>query len=228
MVSAVDRGNVELLWNFGARFLVLAAGNGGLEMLDARGMAVPATQVPRPSPGGRRGLVRRRRAGCGGGQFAGTLRLGDRTLTSTTGDWVVARWRADRTVSWVQTSPADKGARIERLATHPGGDLVVAGNFTGRVQFEGQVFVNGGANALFVARLAAATGAVVWSNAIQAPSGSRSNALAVTGDAVHLAVATPGEVSSRARPCAPPGVVVKYDAGKGALSSARCRSTRRC
>lgn len=215
VLAAVDRSNVDVLWNFGTRFLVMSANNGGLEMLDARGVALPNTQLARPflvadavslADGG----------WAIGGQFVGALRLGDRTLSSTTGDWVVARWRADRSVVWAQTSPADKGARIERTTTNPGGNLLVAGNFTGQLQLLTQVFRNGGANALFVAKLAAANGSVIWGNSISAPLGVSCSALLATGDAVYLALASPGELVVEGVTFQARAVVVKYDSNTGA------------
>jgi hypothetical protein len=212
VLSAVDRPNVEILWIFGSRFLVLGAG--GLEVVTDAGVPVPNTQIARPFtvadavalPDGGWAI---------GGQFVGTLRLGDRTLSSTTGDWVVARWRADRSVVWVQTSPADKGARIERATTNPAGDLLVAGNFTGQLQLQAQVFPNRGASALFVAKLASASGNVIWGNAISAPLGISCTAITATADAVYVALASPGDlmiegVSFRAR-----AIVVKYEANTG-------------
>ena len=150
-----------------------------------------------------------------GGQFVGTLRLGDRTLTSTTGDWVVARWRADRSVVWVQTSPADKGARIERATTNPAGDLLVAGNFTGSLQLEAQVFLNRGASALFVAKLAAASGNTIWGSSISAPLGISCTAMTATANAVYLAMASPGELTVGGVTFRAPALVVKYDANTG-------------
>ena len=215
ILGMVERPNIEGLWNFGSRYLLLGANNGGLEMYDDRGLPIANTQVARPfviadaaalSDGG----------WSIGGQFVGMLRLGDRTFMSTAGDWVVARWRADRSVVWAQTSPADKGARIERITTNPAGDLLVAGNFTGQLQLQSQLFQNRGASALFLAKLASANGNVVWGSSISAPFGISCTAITATAEFVYVAVASPGEVTIEGATFRVPGIVSKYDANTGA------------
>jgi hypothetical protein len=215
ILSMVERPNVEGLWNFGGRFLLLGANNGGLEMYDDRGQPIANSQVARPfviadavalSDGG----------WSIGGQFVGMLRLGDRTFTSTAGDWVVARWRADRSVVWAQTSPADKGARIERITTNPAGDLLVAGNFTGQLQLQTQLFQNRGASALFLAKLASANGNVVWGSSISAPLGISCTAISATAEFVYVAISSPGEVTIEGASFRVPAIVAKYDANTGA------------
>ena len=215
VVTVVDRPNVEVMWNLGRRYLVLGANNGGFELFDDRGQPVPDTQFARP-------FVVADAVGLAdggwaiGGQFVGMLRLGDRTLSSTAGDWVVARWRADRSVVWAQTSPADKGARIERTTTNPAGDLLVAGNFTGQLQLLTNVFQNRGASALFVAKLAAANGSVIWGSAISAAQGISCSSMAATADAVYLALSSPGDLTIEGVTFKARAVVVKYDANTGA------------
>ena len=67
-----------------------------------------------------------------------------------------------------------------------------------------------------MAKLASASGNVIWGNAISAPSGISCTALTATADAVYVALASPGElmvegVTFRAR-----AIVVEYEANTGA------------
>jgi hypothetical protein len=176
---------------------------------------VPNTQLPRPFlvadavtlPDGGWAI---------GGQFVGTLRLGDRTLSSSSGDWVVGRWRPDRSVLWVQTSPADRGARLERMTANPAGDFFIGGIFTGQLQLQSQLFANQGASAFFLARLTATTGNVLWGNAISAPLGVRCTALAASADGVYVALTSPGELTVQGVKVRAPTILIKYDANTGA------------
>ena len=134
----------------------MGASNAAWSCSTAREWRCPIASSPSPSGRGRR-RARRRRMGHRGSVRGGAA-AGDRTLTSTTGDWVVARWRADRSVVWVQTSPADKGARIERTTTTRAG-IAGGGELHRQLQLDPGL-PERGRHALFVAKLAAANGNV--------------------------------------------------------------------
>jgi hypothetical protein len=217
--GTVIKSFVDTVWILGRRYLLLTTNNNMLELFDDRGAAIPNSQIPRPfyvsdatttSDGG---LII-------GGYFQGTLRLGNINWMSSDegGDWVMARFNADRSVAWVSTSPADHGAHLELLTTDPEGNIIVTGNFAGSLQLESQLFQNGsqGGGAIFVAKFDAKTGKPKWGRYVTSPAGVKSTALAADGQAVYLALRSGGDVIVEGVKLRGAGIVVKYETTAGA------------
>lgn len=101
------------------------------------------------------------------GSFAGTINFGDGALSAPAGQifLFVARFGPDGKIKWSEAFGAKGYARPTGVAVAPGGDILVAGYFTGQLKFTNQQKhqTDGNDEDVFVARLALVDGGPLWS-----------------------------------------------------------------
>jgi len=161
------------------------------------------------------------------GVFAGTLRVGDRVVTSagnTDGFW--ARLGADGTVASLQRLGGGNADAVAGIAALPDGGLALAGTYTGAatvVDAElGALYPGPPAADGFVARLSA-DGRVAWIRSFGGDEGDSCAGVAVTADGLAIAGTVRGAADVAGRRLdvqgAADGVVAYFD-GAGAVRAA--------
>ncbi|MDC3954665.1 MopE-related protein [Polyangium jinanense] len=104
------------------------------------------------------------------GRFSGAITLPAPigTLTATGNDNLfVIKYNSTGTVVWAKKYGDAAGQDVTSVAIDSAGDVLIAGEFLGTINFGGTALTsNNGSRDIFVAKLAAATGDHVWSQAI--------------------------------------------------------------
>ncbi|MEJ7731888.1 MAG: hypothetical protein WKG00_22095 [Polyangiaceae bacterium] len=114
--------------------------------------------------------------------FIGTIDFGDTTVHSAGGsDLVVVRCDATGVPEWARQFGSTGDQFAAALTSDAGGNLVVAGPFTGTVSFGGAPLVSAGEDDVYMAKLDA-TGNHVWSRRYGDAESQAARGLAVAGD----------------------------------------------
>lgn len=114
-----------------------------------------------------------------GGRFAGTANFGSGAVTAAgMSDGFVTRYAAGGVFSWARVVSGTGWDEVIAVTTLPGGDVVMAGRFEGTVDFGAGAVTHIANGDLFLVRLAAADGALVWARTVGAFEDDRALGLA--------------------------------------------------